>query len=241
MGIWGRRDWDGKVLGTRGGGGGGGRGLSSTGGGRRKERETGGSGRCSSSLSTSSHDFASLWRCSLREIRFRAIAIRSVNAEELGVARGSKERGSLARTSLLVSSPSSVNLNPSFPRSIPTTAPLHPHPSAPWLTSSPSSSSPQHKTIESVLERGEKLDNLVERSNALSAQSKMFYKTAKKVRFVPSLHSLPSSPFSHPNLPPFLVADLRRVAFPAKLLLRPGLDSAFSLSLLALSLSSSYT
>ncbi|OXB38283.1 prenylated SNARE protein Ykt6p [Cryptococcus neoformans] len=37
-----------------------------------------------------------------------------------------------------------------------------------------------HKTIESVLERGEKLDNLVERSNALSAQSKMFYKTAKK-------------------------------------------------------------
>jgi synaptobrevin family protein YKT6 len=32
------------------------------------------------------------------------------------------------------------------------------------------------------LERGEKLDNLVERSNALSAQSKMFYKTAKKVR-----------------------------------------------------------
>ncbi|ORY20448.1 Longin-like domain-containing protein [Naematelia encephala] len=37
-----------------------------------------------------------------------------------------------------------------------------------------------HKTIESVLERGEKLDNLVERSNALSLQSKMFYKTAKK-------------------------------------------------------------
>ncbi|KDQ52924.1 hypothetical protein JAAARDRAFT_39872 [Jaapia argillacea MUCL 33604] len=37
-----------------------------------------------------------------------------------------------------------------------------------------------HKTIESVLARGEKLDNLVERSNALSAQSKMFYKTAKK-------------------------------------------------------------
>ncbi|KAG6873698.1 hypothetical protein C0995_012160 [Termitomyces sp. Mi166 len=38
-----------------------------------------------------------------------------------------------------------------------------------------------HKTIESVLQRGEKLDNLVDRSNALSAQSKMFYKTAKKV------------------------------------------------------------
>ncbi|KAK8238220.1 Longin-like domain-containing protein [Phyllosticta capitalensis] len=37
-----------------------------------------------------------------------------------------------------------------------------------------------HKTIESVLERGEKLDNLVEKSNGLSAQSKMFYTQAKK-------------------------------------------------------------
>ncbi|KAK7052389.1 snare protein [Favolaschia claudopus] len=37
-----------------------------------------------------------------------------------------------------------------------------------------------HKTIESVLQRGEKLDTLVDRSNHLSAQSKMFYKTAKK-------------------------------------------------------------
>ncbi|KAG8817813.1 palmitoyltransferase [Serendipita sp. 401] len=37
-----------------------------------------------------------------------------------------------------------------------------------------------HKTIEGVLQRGENLDNLVERSNALSAQSKMFYKTAKQ-------------------------------------------------------------
>ncbi|KAG0151861.1 hypothetical protein CROQUDRAFT_667569 [Cronartium quercuum f. sp. fusiforme G11] len=37
-----------------------------------------------------------------------------------------------------------------------------------------------HKTIESVLERGESLDKLVDRSNALSSQSKMFYKTAKK-------------------------------------------------------------
>ncbi|OMJ21791.1 Synaptobrevin-like protein [Smittium culicis] len=37
-----------------------------------------------------------------------------------------------------------------------------------------------HKTIESVLERGERLDNLVEKSNQLSDQSKMFYKTAKK-------------------------------------------------------------
>ncbi|KAH8096847.1 snare protein YKT6 [Cristinia sonorae] len=37
-----------------------------------------------------------------------------------------------------------------------------------------------HKTIESVLERGEKINDLVDRSNALSMQSKMFYKTAKK-------------------------------------------------------------
>ncbi|KAK0490051.1 snare protein YKT6 [Armillaria luteobubalina] len=37
-----------------------------------------------------------------------------------------------------------------------------------------------HKSIESVLQRGEKLDNLVDRSSALSAQSKMFYKTTKK-------------------------------------------------------------
>jgi synaptobrevin family protein YKT6 len=32
------------------------------------------------------------------------------------------------------------------------------------------------KTIESVLERGEKIDNLVAKSDGLSAQSKMFYK-----------------------------------------------------------------
>ncbi|THH26553.1 hypothetical protein EUX98_g7629 [Antrodiella citrinella] len=37
-----------------------------------------------------------------------------------------------------------------------------------------------HKTIESVLQRGEKINDLVDRSNALSMQSKMFYKTAKK-------------------------------------------------------------
>lgn len=37
-----------------------------------------------------------------------------------------------------------------------------------------------HKTIESVLERGEKLDSLVDKSAALSASSKGFYKTAKK-------------------------------------------------------------
>ena len=32
-----------------------------------------------------------------------------------------------------------------------------------------------HKTIESVLERGEKIDTLVQKSDGLSAQSKMFY------------------------------------------------------------------
>ncbi|PBK64007.1 snare protein YKT6 [Armillaria solidipes] len=37
-----------------------------------------------------------------------------------------------------------------------------------------------YKTIESVLQRGEKLDNLVDKSTALSAQSKLFWKTTKK-------------------------------------------------------------
>jgi len=37
-----------------------------------------------------------------------------------------------------------------------------------------------HNTIEAVLERGEKLDDLVAKSDNLSAQSKMFYTTAKK-------------------------------------------------------------
>jgi synaptobrevin family protein YKT6 len=39
----------------------------------------------------------------------------------------------------------------------------------------------QHKTIESVLERGTKLDDLVDRSQALSSSTRVFYKTAKKV------------------------------------------------------------
>jgi hypothetical protein len=37
-----------------------------------------------------------------------------------------------------------------------------------------------HKTIDSVLARGEKLDNLVEKSSDLSMASQMFYKQAKK-------------------------------------------------------------
>ncbi|KAL8985778.1 MAG: hypothetical protein Q9205_000575 [Flavoplaca limonia] len=38
-----------------------------------------------------------------------------------------------------------------------------------------------HKTIESVLERGEKIDSLVEKSDGLSAQSKMFYKQGVRI------------------------------------------------------------
>ena len=37
-----------------------------------------------------------------------------------------------------------------------------------------------HQTIDKILERGEKLDDLVERSAQLSASSKMFYKTARQ-------------------------------------------------------------
>ena len=37
-----------------------------------------------------------------------------------------------------------------------------------------------HETIEAALERGQKIDALVAKSNDLSGSSKMFYKTAKK-------------------------------------------------------------
>jgi len=37
-----------------------------------------------------------------------------------------------------------------------------------------------HKTIESVLQRGEKIDDLVAKSDGLSTQSRMFYTQAKK-------------------------------------------------------------
>lgn len=37
-----------------------------------------------------------------------------------------------------------------------------------------------HNTIEAVLQRGEKLDDLVSKSEGLSMQSKAFYKTARK-------------------------------------------------------------
>jgi len=39
-----------------------------------------------------------------------------------------------------------------------------------------------HKTIESVLERGEKIDTLVAKSDGLSAQSKMFYTQVRSGR-----------------------------------------------------------
>lgn len=38
-----------------------------------------------------------------------------------------------------------------------------------------------HNTIQAVLERGEKLDDLVAKSEGLSAQSKMFYTSARKM------------------------------------------------------------
>ena len=37
-----------------------------------------------------------------------------------------------------------------------------------------------HRNIDAILERGEKLDELVQKSERLSAASKVFYKTAKK-------------------------------------------------------------
>ena len=37
-----------------------------------------------------------------------------------------------------------------------------------------------HQTIDNILERGEKLDDLVARSDELSATSKQFYKQARK-------------------------------------------------------------
>jgi synaptobrevin family protein YKT6 len=37
-----------------------------------------------------------------------------------------------------------------------------------------------HKTMDSLLARGEKLDDLVEKSESLSMSSKMFYKQAAK-------------------------------------------------------------
>uniref|UniRef100_A0A915IPG1 V-SNARE coiled-coil homology domain-containing protein n=1 Tax=Romanomermis culicivorax TaxID=13658 RepID=A0A915IPG1_ROMCU len=38
-----------------------------------------------------------------------------------------------------------------------------------------------HDTMKAVLERGEKLDDLVEKADALSAGTKMFYQSARKM------------------------------------------------------------
>lgn len=38
----------------------------------------------------------------------------------------------------------------------------------------------QHETIETAIERGQKIDTLIAKSDELSGSSKMFYKTAKK-------------------------------------------------------------
>ena len=42
----------------------------------------------------------------------------------------------------------------------------------------------QHNTIEAVLQRGEKLDDLVEKSEGLTLQSKAFYKTVSKITWI---------------------------------------------------------
>ncbi|CAD6219198.1 GSCOCG00004853001-RA-CDS [Cotesia congregata] len=44
-----------------------------------------------------------------------------------------------------------------------------------------------HSTLEAVLQRGEKLDDLVQKSEGLSIQSKAFYKTARKTNSCCSL------------------------------------------------------
>lgn len=47
-----------------------------------------------------------------------------------------------------------------------------------------------HKTIESVLQRGEKIDDLVAKSDGLSAQSKMFYSEFHHIRILSHSDSL---------------------------------------------------
>ncbi|KAI9695240.1 MAG: palmitoyltransferase [Bogoriella megaspora] len=50
-----------------------------------------------------------------------------------------------------------------------------------------------HKTIESMLERGEKIDNLVAKSDGLSTQSKMFYtqgSETESIRYLSVVHNI---------------------------------------------------
>jgi synaptobrevin len=82
-----------------------------------------------------------------------------------------------------------------------------------------------HKTIESVLQRGEKLDDLVAKSDGLSSQSKMFYRTS------PS-HLSPLSPhcrrYQIDGLP--LANDLlgtNRASKEAKFVLSRHVESSF--------------
>lgn len=42
----------------------------------------------------------------------------------------------------------------------------------------------QHNTIEDILGRGEKLDDLVDKSEGLTLQSKAFYKTVSEIKRV---------------------------------------------------------
>lgn len=55
-----------------------------------------------------------------------------------------------------------------------------------------------HSTISAVLQRGEKLDDLVAKSEDLSSQSKMFYKTARKTNQCCSL--IPWVGFIYPTI-----------------------------------------
>ena len=47
-----------------------------------------------------------------------------------------------------------------------------------------------HKTIESVLQRGEKIDDLVAKSDGLSNQSKMFYRKLSSIQIKTSISIL---------------------------------------------------
>jgi hypothetical protein len=78
-----------------------------------------------------------------------------------------------------------------------------------------------HKTIESVLQRGEKIDDLVAKSDGLSAQSKMFYSSFFPI-LVPRFDSFANHRFSTSKEAEFLLysdvdrsgsAGVRRVLF----------------------------
>jgi len=61
-----------------------------------------------------------------------------------------------------------------------------------------------YKNIEEVLKRGDKLDDLVDKSTRLSDSSKIFYKTAKKQIHVVKL----GSGHEKPSLSPYLLFSL---------------------------------